>query len=114
MNLNGIFTTALYSLLKLGNENCCEVIKPATYTQPIEQQLLFSEDSQADNDAVEENRVTPKEEPKKSGSTGKENPKKPSPLSRFFNNVKNTVTQGTFEFIGQITEDESDDNNDND
>ena len=114
VNLNGIFTTALYSLLKLGNVNCCEELKPATYTQPIEQQLLFSEDSQADNDAVEENKVTPKEEPKKSGSTGKEHPKKPSPLSRFFNNVKNTVTQGTFEFIGQITEDESDDNNDND
>lgn len=112
VNLNGIFSTALYSLLKLGNENCCEMLKPATYTPPVEQQLPFNEEQQpVDQEEQEEVEMT-KEEPKKEGNNGKENPKKPSPWSRFVNNVKKSVTQGTLEFIDQITNDESEENND--
>ena len=107
VNLNGIFSTALYSLLKLGNENCCETIKPVTYTPPVEQQLPFNEEKQPVEQEEQEEVVIPKEEPKKESNTGKENPKKPSPWSRFVNNVKKTVTQGTLEFIDQITTDEN-------
>ena len=109
VNLNGIFSTALYSLLKLGNENCCEELKPTVYTPPVEQQLPFT--LEPENNDKED--TVPEEEPKKNESDKEEKPKKPSKISRWVNQVKNTFTQGTLEFIGQITEDESDNNNDN-
>ena len=109
VNLNGIFSTAFYSLLKLGNENCCEELKPTVYTPPVEQQLPFT--LEPENNDKED--TVPEEEPKKNESDEEEKPKKPSKISRWVNQVKNTFTQGTLEFIGQITEDESDNNNDN-
>ena len=113
VNLNGIFSTALYSLLKLGNENCCEELKPVTYTPPVEQKLQFLDEPQnnVEEEKQEESYETPKEEPK--NVENKEKPKKISKLGKLFNSMKNSVTQGTFEFIGQITEDDGDDNNDN-
>ena len=42
-----------------------------------------------------------------------EKPQKKSKWGKLFNTVKNSVTQGTLEFIGQITEDDGDDNNNN-
>ena len=74
--------------------------------------MPFNEEQQpVDQEEQEEVEMT-KEEPKKEGNNGKENPKQPSPWSRFVNNVKKSVTQGTLEFIDQITNDESEENND--
>ena len=117
VNLNGIFSTALYSLLKLGNENCCEELKPATYTPPVEQKLqFFDEPLNNDEEEKEEDKevVKPIEEVRKDDYIKKEKPQKPSKLTGLFNNMKKIVTQGTLDFIGQITEDEdSYDNNNN-
>ena len=118
VNLNGIFSTALYSLLKLGNENCCEELKPVTYTPPVEQKLqFFDEPLNNDEEEKEEEKevVKPVEEVKKDDYIKKEKPQKPSKLTGLFNNMKKIVTQGTLDFIGQITEDEDayDNNNNN-
>ena len=118
VNLNGIFSTALYSLLKLGNENCCEELKPATYTPPVEQKLqFFDEPLNNDEEEKEEDKevVKPIEEVRKDDYIKKEKPQKPSKLTGLFNNMKKIVTQGTLDFIGQITEDEDayDNNNNN-
>ena len=64
VNLNGIFSTALYSLLKLGSVNCCEELKPATYTPPVEQKLEFLENDEPQEEIKEEPQK-PKEENKK-------------------------------------------------
>ena len=118
VNLNGIFSTALYSLLKLGNENCCEELKPATYTPPVEQKLQFFDEplNNDEEEKEEEKEVTkPIEEVRKDDYIKKEKPQKPSKLTGLFNNMKKIVTQGTLDFIGQITEDEDayDNNNNN-
>lgn len=111
VNLNGIFSTALYSLLKLGSVNCCEELKPATYTPPVEQKLEFLENDEPQEEIKEEPQK-PKEENKKEESAPKNtSTKKPSKLSKLIDTVKNTVTQGTLNFIGQITEDDDADNN---
>ena len=111
VNLNGIFSTALYSLLKLGSVNCCEDLKPVTYTPPVEQQLQFT--MEPENNEEENTVETLFEEPKKKEeSINKEKPQKKSKWGKIFSSVKNSVTQGTLEFIGQITEDDGDDNND--
>ena len=111
VNLNGIFSTALYSLLKLGSVNCCEDLKPATYTPPVEQQLQFT--MEPENNEEKNTVETLFEEPKKKEeSINKEKPQKKSKWGKIFTSVKNSVTQGTLEFIGQITEDDGDDNND--
>ena len=102
VNLNGIFSTALYSLLKLGNENCCEELKPATYTPPVEQQLQFDYDQNTEEEEQKKEEESSKNEEKKNEKKGKT---KKTPWQ--------WLKQGTLEFIGQITEDESDDNNDN-
>ena len=102
VNLNGIFSTALYSLLKLGNENCCEELKPATYTPPVEQQLQFDYDQNTEEEEQKKEEESSKNEKKKNEKKGKT---KKSPWQ--------WLEQRTLEFIGQITEDESDDNNDN-
>lgn len=112
VNLNGIFSTALYSLLKLGNENCCEELKPTTYTPPVEPKLQFNDEQPSDDEEKESEEVR-KTEQKKGNGDSKEKHKNNSTWGRLFKNVKKTVTQGTLEFIGQITEDEGDDNNDN-
>ena len=119
VNLNGIFSTALYSLLKLGNENCCEELKPATYTPPVEQKLEFIDNYEPQEEKRYEEIGQPKEaeetkeEIKKTDNINKEKPQKKSKWGKLFNTVKNSVTQGTLEFIGQITEDDGDDNNNN-
>jgi cell division protein FtsA len=111
VNLNGIFSTALYSLLKLGSVNCCEELKPATYTPPVEQKLEFLENDEPQEEIKEEPQK-PKEENKKEESAPKNtSTKKPSKWSKLIDTVKNTVTQGTLDFIGQITEDDDADNN---
>ena len=111
VNLNGIFSTALYSLLKLGSVNCCEELKPATYTPPVEQKLEFIENDEPQKEPEEEPQK-PKEENKKEESAPKNtSTKKPSKWSKLIDTVKNTVTQGTLDFIGQITEDDDADNN---
>jgi cell division protein FtsA len=113
VNLNGIFSTALYSLLKLGSVNCCEELKPATYTPPVEQKLEFLENDEPQEEIKEEPQK-PKEENKKEESAPKNtSTKKPSKWSKLIDTVKNTVTQGTLDFIGQITEDDDADNNNN-
>ena len=102
VNLNGIFSTALYSLLKLGNENCCEVLKPATYTPPVEQQLQFDYDQNTEVKEEKKTEESPKNEEKKNEKKGKD---RKTPWQ--------WIKQGTLEFIGQITEEESDDNDKN-
>lgn len=103
VNLNGIFTTALYSLLKLGNENCCEELKPATYTPPVEQKLMFIDDQ---DEATQENNKTEESPKKEEKNEKKQKPKKQPAWERF-----KKVARDLFD---EMTQDESDDNNDND
>ena len=108
VNINGIFSTALYSLLKQGSDNCCEEQKPTVYTAPVEQQLNFAEELPAEEAEKEEMTPPRKEEKNNDTADTKKREKQNSKWNRF---VKK-FTQGTLEFVGQITEDEGDDNND--
>jgi cell division ATPase FtsA len=102
VNVNGIFTTALYSLLKLGNVNCCEELKPATYTPPVEQKLMFIDDQ---DEATQENNKTEESPKKEEKNEKKQKPKKQSAWERF--------KKGARDLFDEMTQDESDDNNDN-
>ncbi|MBQ8336658.1 MAG: hypothetical protein IJY44_03920 [Bacteroidaceae bacterium] len=100
VNINGIFSTALYSLLKLGNENCCEELKPAVQpAKPIEQ-TFFDEEPFAETQK--------KAEEKK--NSGKSNSGKKSESK--FKTLTDRFKQITLDFVGQVTEDEGEDNND--
>ena len=106
VNLNGIFSTALYSLLKLGSTNCCEDLKPVIKTQPVEQKLVFIDDDKPQEETTEEAQK-PQEDIKKEEKESKPAATpKTSAIGGFIKNVKRMVTQGTFEFIGQMTQDD--------
>lgn len=94
VNIHGIFSTALYSLLKQGSENCCEELKPTVYTPPVEQALNFDD-------------YKPEEEVVKEKTKPRPNPK-PNGFTKIFNKFKQT----TLDFLEQATEDEGYDNDD--
>lgn len=94
VNINGIFSTALYSLLNLGNENCCEEIKPVVTTPPVEPKLIFAEEQPEKEEETEEEEYieTPKEENKKSVKI--KTPKiKKSNLFGFFKDFFDEITE---------------------
>ena len=97
VNINGIFSTALYSLLKQGNENCCEELKPTVYTPPVEQVLEFEEEQPKEEELKPEN-VAEVPKPKKQPSRIK--------------NILDIFKQGTFDFLEQATKDDGDNNDD--
>lgn len=105
VNLSGIFTTALCSLMKRGNENCCEEQKPAVYIPPVEQTLPFGDDTDNNEETVEIQEPA-KEETKKEKKPNKDK------QDTLWGKIKKTVAQGTFEFMKQVTEDEGYNNND--
>ena len=99
VNINGIFSTALYSLLKQGNENCCEELKPTVYTPPVEQVLKFEEEPPKEEEIETEKEV---EAPKT----------KKQPARNGFKKVFDMFKQGTFDFLEQATKDDGDNNDD--
>ena len=103
VNINGIFSTALYSLLKQGNENCCEELKPTVYVPPVEQKLNF-----VDEQPKEEKQEKEKEPEKKVETPAT----KKQPARNGIRRVIDIFKQGTFEFIEQATKDEGDNNDD--
>lgn len=114
VNLHGIFSTALYGLLKQGKENCCEEIRPATYTPPVEQ-TIFSGDmfdnSEEDPKPVEttfEENPAPK---KAESNTGKKPQKEKKPKEKdFWGGLFGQSKQVIKDWVGNATEDEKDDN----
>lgn len=102
VNINGIFSTALYSLLKQGSDNCCEELKPTPYIPPVEQDMFIAEQIDKKEEKEEEVTVGPT---KNNKSTNKK-----STFNKWFDKFK----QGTLDFVGQVTEDEGDDNNEDD
>ncbi len=99
VNINGIFSTALYSLLKQGNENCCEELKPTVYTPPVEQVLKF-EDEQPKEEELKPENVAEVPKPTK------------QPSRNGFKKVLDIFKQGTFDFLEQATKDDGDNNDD--
>ena len=99
VNINGIFSTALYSLLKQGNENCCEELKPTVYTPPVEQVLKFEEEQ-------------PKEEELKPENVAEVPKPTKQPSRNGFKKVLDIFKQGTFDFLEQATKDDGDNNDD--
>lgn len=99
VNINGIFSTALYSMLKQGNENCCEELKPTVYTPPVEQILKFEEEQ-------------PKEEELKPENVAEVPKPTKQPSRNGFKKVLDIFKQGTFDFLEQATKDDGDNNDD--
>lgn len=130
VNLNGIFSTALYGLLNQGKENCCEDIRPATYTQPIEPKMIFDDEDtptvEIEAEVVEkepeiskeearrqekEARRQEKEEKKRLEKERKEKEKKekgPGLFDGWFGKFK----QGTKSLIDEITSNDGEDYDD--
>ena len=134
VNINGIFSTALYGLVSQGKENCCEEEKPVMMAQPVEQKIMFDiePEEQVEETEVEETEpeISPeearrlekearrlakeaekreKEERKLAQKRLKEQQKKNSP------GLFDWLKQGTKSLIGEITSDDSDlDNYDDD
>ncbi len=110
VNIHGIFSTALYSLLKQGSVNCCEELKPATPTPPVEQVLNFKDDEEA----LKANEKEPEiESEKRNEKTDKPNSgTKTTQRSSWRQKMLNMFKQGTLDFIEQATKDEGDNNDD--
>ena len=83
-----------------------QVLKPATYTPPVEQQLQFDYDQ---NTEVKEEKKTEESHKNEEKKDEKKDEKKGKDRKTPWQWIK----QGTLEFIGQITEEESDDNDKN-
>lgn len=113
VNLYGVFTTALYGLLKLGKENCCEENKPVIHTPPVEQKIFTDDmiDDVQKSEEEEENTtpvetVVPKKEESSTPKQKKQKEKKEdSWLTGLFGRIKDT----TGKFVDQVTESDKDD-----
>ena len=114
VNLYGIFTTALYGLLKQGKENCCEEIRPVTYTPPVEQKI-FSDDmlDNPTDDNFENVETKTEEKPivkKTENNTTKKTQKdKKAKEKDWWGGLFGKLKQGTEDFVGRVTEDDKDD-----
>lgn len=107
VNIHGIFSTALYSLLKQGSVNCCEELKPAVYIPPVEQVLPFDETEKNNNEEEDKKKEEEKKtETKSNGGSTK------STGSSWGKKMLDIFKQGTLDFIEQATKDESENNND--
>lgn len=134
VNINGIFSTALYGLLKQGKENCCEEIKPAVYTPPVEQNIFTDEQLDEEETQREETEKTipeiseeekreqererirkEKEERKEKKRLEKERKKKEKGPGLFdFDNWFGKLKQGTKNLVGEITSDDGEESDDDD
>ena len=119
VNLHGIFSTALYGLLKQGKENCCEEIRPATYTQPVEQNIfsgdMFEQPDKNEDETPIEPQDTKIEKPagtkKNDSSTNKKggkNDDKPKGKG-LFDNWFGKIRQGAETIVGEMTKEDKDD-----
>ena len=129
VNLNGIFTTALYGLLKQGKENCCE--KNVKETPIVTEQDIFANSGIHEEETIpqepvqtelsrEEKRRLEKEEKerkkeeqrriKEEQKRKREEQRKNSP--GLFDSFINKLTKGTKGFIEQVTDDERDEDYD--
>lgn len=122
VNINGVFSTALYGLLKQGKENCCEEHRIEVAPKPtissifdyedIEQQQQNTpehEREEARRRAEEEEKIRIaaeerklKEQQVKIKKDKEQKPKKPSPVFNFFGKIM----KGTEAFMENITGDE--------
>lgn len=114
VNLYGIFTTALYGLLKQGKENCCEEIRPVTYTPPVEQKIFSDDMLDNPTDDNSENVETKTEEKpivkKTENNTTKKTQKdKKAKEKDWWGGLFGKLKQGTEDFVGRVTEDDKDD-----
>ena len=110
VNINGVFSTALYSLLKLGNENCCEELKPTVYTPPVEQKIftddLFDNIEEEDND-----NNTPKESDEKKVRKPRETKQKAT-NGGWMNSLFGKFGEATKSLVKEMTSDDGGDDND--
>ena len=114
VNLYGIFTTALYGLLKQGKENCCEEIRPATYTPPVEQKIFSDDMLDNPTDDNSENVETKTEEKPivkktENNTTKKIQKDKKAKEKDWWGCLFGKLKQGTEDFVGRVTEDDKDD-----
>ena len=113
VNISGIFSTALYSLLKLGNKNCCEENKPAVYTPPVEQTLKFDDDTRENDEKETFEEEVKKNEPKNEPKKTTKKTQKSKDSSWGFGTLFGKIAEGAKNFVGEITsEDDVDDNED--
>ena len=139
VNLNGIFTTALYGLLKQGKENCCEEIRKEAPKVVVEQDIFGGNNYVNENEITED--VKPKEpemskEEKRRLEKEEKERKKEEERQRkeeqrrikeeqkrireeqrrnspgLFDVIIDKFKKGTKDFIGQVTDDEKDEDYD--
>ena len=117
VNVYGVITTALYGLLKQGKENCCEEIRPATYTKPVEQNIfsneMFDQPSDGEETAkpkeTKDNKKNPtKEESNMSGKTTKK-PKADGKDNKWGQKMLELFKRGAETFVGDMTKEDKDD-----
>lgn len=114
VNLYGIFTTALYGLLKQGKENCCEEIKPVTYTPPVEQKIFSDEmlDNPADDNTEDvETKIAEKPISKKPESNTSKKTQKDKKVKdeNWWGGLFGKLKQSTEDFVERVTEDDKND-----
>lgn len=118
VNLHGIFTTALYGLLKQGKENCCEEIKPVIYTKPVEPSIfsgdMFDQLDKNEDETPIEPQETKTEKTagvkKNDSNTNKKGGKDDKPKGKgLFDNWFGKIKQGAETIVGEMTKDDNDD-----
>ena len=113
VNIYGIFSTALYSLLKQGSVNCCEELKPATPPAPAEQTTIQFDDPNEENHDEE---YPPKEikEDNQKTDTGKKKSKgaKTNKDHGWVDTLFGRIGEATKSLVKEMTSDDGVDNND--
>lgn len=125
VNINGVFSTALYGLLKQGKENCCEDHKTFVAPSPVENNIFADEvieeirnddimTQKAENDEKKRKQQAEEERKRKEIEDKKrkkaEQKKQNSP--GLFDKIFNKIMTGTQDIIDNITEDEGEYNYD--
>ena len=101
-----VLTTALYGLLKLGKENCCEENKPVVHTPPVEQTIFTDIPEEEEENTITVEKATPKKDKSITTKQDKKKEKKEdSWLTGLFGKIKDT----TGKFVDQVTESDKDD-----
>ena len=97
-----------------GKENCCEEIRPVTYTPPVEQKIFSDDMLDNPTDDNSENVETKTEEKpivkKTENNTTKKTQKdKKAKEKDWWGGLFGKLKQGTEDFVGRVTEDDKDD-----
>ena len=135
VNINGIFSTALYGLLSQGKENCCDDIKPVTAGTAFTGQLDFKEEEE---ETIEEEEIIETPDPEEEARLEKERKQREKEEERLrkeeekrikkekkerekrekgpglFDTLFGRIKQGTKTLVGEITSDDGEDYNDDD